>query len=344
LSDKLAWSLCNAIIDWQKIYGRHDLPWQNSTDAYRVWLSEVMLQQTQVATVLEYYRRFLEKFPTVQSLAQSPIDDVLALWSGLGYYSRARNLHRCAQQVCSQYGGKFPQSQAQLSELPGIGRSTAAAISAFAFGQSAAILDGNVKRVFCRIFGIEGYPGAGKIEKTLWQIAEREKPQGDVQAYTQGLMDLGATLCTRQKPRCTDCPVARHCAAFVDGRQAELPTRKPKKVIPIKTVNFELIRKNGEVLLERRPPSGIWGGLWCLPQFDTLPIGSKTLGSFEHGFTHFKMLATVFERSLAGDSIIPQVQDGHQRYVNRDAALALGLPAPIRVLLEAQLSEVFVGQ
>jgi A/G-specific adenine glycosylase len=338
LSKKAPWSLCKAIIDWQQIHGRHDLPWQNTSDAYRIWLSEVMLQQTQVATVLDYYQRFLEKFPTVESLAQAPIDDVLALWSGLGYYSRARNLHRCAQQVCSQYGGQFPQSQALLSELPGIGRSTAAAIAAFAFGHSAAILDGNVKRVFCRVFGVEGYPGVGRVEQSLWLIAEREKPQGGVQAYTQGLMDLGATLCTRQKPRCTDCPVSQHCAAFIEGRQAELPERKPKKVIPTKIANFELIQKNGEVLLERRPPSGIWGGLWCFPQFETLPVGSKILGSFEHGFTHFKMLATVFERNSAA-ATISHLQDSQLRYLNRRAALALGLPAPVRVYLEAHLIE-----
>jgi A/G-specific adenine glycosylase len=327
-------SLAQRVIEWQKVFGRHDLPWQNTTDAYRIWLSEVMLQQTQVVTVVDYYQRFLRQFPTVADLAAASIDEVLALWSGLGYYSRARNLHRCAQVVVEQYGGQFPMSQTDLATLPGIGRSTAAAISAFAYGQSTAILDGNVKRVFCRVFGIEGYPGKAPIENQLWQIAEVEKPVGGVQAYTQGLMDLGATLCTRQKPVCEKCPLRTRCVAFQSNRQAELPTRKPKKAAVSKVANFELTRLDAKILLERRPPSGVWGGLWCLPQCQDVPKTSKAIASFEHSFTHFKMLAQIFQFPRASQSIA-SINDDSRRFVTLEQALALGLPAPIRIYLES---------
>ncbi|MCH2221614.1 MAG: A/G-specific adenine glycosylase, partial [Dechloromonas sp.] len=201
------------LITWQKVAGRHDLPWQNTRDAYRIWLSEIMLQQTQVGTVIPYYLRFLDSFPTVEALAAAPIEAVIEHWAGLGYYARARNLHRCAQQVATHFGGKFPANANELAELPGIGRSTAAAVAAFAFGQRAAILDGNVKRVLCRQFGIDGFPGQAAIHRKLWDLAESLLPEGDIERYTQGLMDLGATLCTRSRPRCDDCPVAAGCVA-----------------------------------------------------------------------------------------------------------------------------------
>jgi A/G-specific adenine glycosylase len=322
------------VIEWQKQFGRHDLPWQNTTDAYRIWLSEVMLQQTQVSTVIDYYQRFLLAFPTVADLAVASIDSVLALWSGLGYYSRARNLHRCAQLVVEQFGGRFPVSQIELATLPGIGRSTAAAISAFAYGQSTAILDGNVKRVFCRVFGIEGYPGKSPIENQLWQIAEKEKPVGGVQAYTQGLMDLGATLCTRQKPLCEKCPLQSRCIAFQSDRQAELPTRKPKKAAVSKVANFELTWLDTKILLERRPPSGVWGGLWCLPQCQEVPKKSKGIASFEHSFTHFKMLAQIFQFPKSSRSVAT-VSDDSRRFFTLAQATDLGLPAPIRIYLES---------
>jgi A/G-specific adenine glycosylase len=331
------------VVAWQKQHGRHDLPWQNTTDAYRVWLSEVMLQQTQVATVIGYYQRFLVKFPTVNALALAPIDEVLALWSGLGYYSRARNLHQCAQEVVARFEGSFPQAQIDLMTLPGIGRSTAAAIAAFAFGQSAAILDGNVKRVFCRVFGVEGYPGRSDIDKQLWAIAEREKPVGGVEAYTQGLMDLGATLCQRTKPRCNDCPLSARCVAFEKNLQVQLPTRKPKKLTPTKFASFFLIIKGNAVLLERRPPVGIWGGLWCLPQQGKIRNSQQDdsenqspkveLQGFEHSFTHFKMRAQVFEHSPKGKALNDGLEEGAQRWVKFGDLAEYGLPAPIKVYL-----------
>lgn len=224
------------LIAWQELQGRHDLPWQpqrgKPRDAYRIWLSEIMLQQTQVSTVIPYYARFLERFPDIEALASAPIESVLELWAGLGYYARARNLHRCAQIVVGEHGGRFPRLATEIADLPGIGRSTAAAISAFAFGQRAAILDGNVKRVLARCFAIEGFPGAAKTGKELWTLAESLLPITQIEAYTQGLMDLGATLCTRGKPFCSACPMHDLCLARQGGRQAELPAGKPRKRSP----------------------------------------------------------------------------------------------------------------
>jgi A/G-specific adenine glycosylase len=342
LANPLKSTFADFVVAWQKQHGRHDLPWQNTTDPYRVWLSEVMLQQTQVVTVIDYYQRFLVKFPTVRELANAPSDEVLALWSGLGYYSRARNLHRCAQDVVSRFGGEFPRAQSDLMTLPGIGRSTAAAISAFAFGQSAAILDGNVKRVFCRVFGVDGYPGRSDIDKRLWAIAEFEKPVGGVQAYTQGLMDLGATLCRRNKPRCEDCPLKNRCIAFEKNLQDALPTRKPKKVIPIKYAKFCLVIQTNSILLERRPPTGIWGGLWCLPQLglisaakqdDSYPQNTITeREGFEHSFTHFKMNAQIFDGS-SDSATQNKLSESTQRWVKFHDLAQYGLPAPIKTYL-----------
>ena len=225
------------LIVWQKQQGRHDLPWQGGRDAYRVWLSEIMLQQTQVTTVIPYYRRFLESFPEVTALAQAPLNTVLEHWAGLGYYARARNLHRCAQLVSDEYGGQFPQTPEALAGLPGIGRSTAAAIAVFAFGARAAILDGNVKRVLARCFGIEGFPGAAPVERSLWALAETLLPEQEIEAYTQGLMDLGASLCARNKPQCAVCPQQALCVACREGRQGELPLRRPTKVLPERRVS-----------------------------------------------------------------------------------------------------------
>ena len=233
LDDLVDPSFSQAVIDWQRSHGRHTLPWQNTTDAYRVWLSEIMLQQTQVAAVLGYYARFLERFPTVQALAEAPSEDVMAHWSGLGYYTRARNLHAAAKRVVQDYDGVFPSDPALLADLPGIGRSTAAAIAAFSGGVRAAIMDGNVKRVFARVFGIDAYPGIKPVEDAMWRRAEALLPEtqnnpGAIEAYTQGLMDLGATLCTRSRPDCGRCPLQDRCVAFATGRTAELPVRKPK--------------------------------------------------------------------------------------------------------------------
>src|ERR1700754_1419005 len=293
------------LIAWQRIHGRHELPWQNTRDAYRIWLSEIMLQQTQVSTVIPYYARFLERFPTVTALADAPIDDVMALWAGLGYYTRARNLHRCAQVVAHEHGGAFPQTVDELAELPGIGRSTAAAIPSFAFAARATILDGNVKRVLARVFGVEGFPGEKRVENAMWTLAESLLPDAankdEVTAYTQGLMDLGATLCVRGKPDCTRCPFAADCMAHVTGRQRELPAARPKKAVPTRRTWMLVLRDGDAVMLEKRPPSGIWGGLWSLPEAAdeaTLAARARSFGASEtvsplasltHTFTHFRL-------------------------------------------------------
>ncbi|HYD93756.1 MAG TPA: A/G-specific adenine glycosylase [Noviherbaspirillum sp.] len=343
-----------AVIRWQKQHGRHALPWQNTRDAYRIWLSEIMLQQTQVAAVIPYYLRFLDRFPDVASLAAAPSEEVMAHWSGLGYYSRARNLHRCAQRVVAEHGGVFPADPALLAELPGIGRSTAAAITAFAYGTRAAILDGNVKRVFARVFGIGGFPGAKPVEDRMWQRAVALLPAQDIEAYTQGLMDLGATVCTRGTPACKDCPLAPRCVALATSRVDHLPERKPRKAVPEKTTAMLVITHGDDVLLEQRPDSGIWGGLLSLPEVAAdgeaaadriaaavAPFGTaasvEKLHPFSHGFTHFKLHVLPYRvrldrrLDLAG-------QAGHVWYRNellRDAPL----PAPVKKLLLA----VFAG-
>ncbi len=327
-------SLAQKIISWQKVHGRHHLPWQNTQDAYRVWLSEIMLQQTQVAAVIAYYTRFIEAFPTVKVLAEAPEDDVMALWAGLGYYSRARNLHKCAKKIMIEFGGVFPADQTQLQSLPGVGRSTAAAISSLAFERSAAIMDGNVKRVFCRYFGIEGYPGIRAIEQKLWLIAEAEKPETELIPYTQGLMDLGATICSRSSPKCLLCPLQHECIANAKGKQTALPTPKPKKDVPQRTAHFALVlrlqHETKKVLLIKRPPTGIWGGLWCLPQLDIAPNNfNHQLPGFVHVFTHFKMQAHVYlmKDDIANNSSF--IADVPAQWVGFEELRTLGLPAPI---------------
>ena len=339
------------LIRWQKRHGRHDLPWQGTRDPYRVWLSEIMLQQTQVSTVIPYYRRFLDRFPDVASLADAPAADVMALWSGLGYYARARNLHRCAQAVLTDHGGRFPADPVSLAGLPGIGRSTAAAIAVFAFGISAAILDGNVKRVFARFFGIDGYPGNKAVEQTMWGLAESLLPKKEVETYTQGLMDLGATICTRGKPDCPRCPLAADCVALAQGRIDELPARKPRAALREKTAVLLVIVGNGEVLLEQRPPRGIWGGLLSLPEIEaTASSGVSTdsvvttasrfgevasceaLPPLRHDFTHFRLHIRPYAIHL-GQRHERAAQDKLDWYpLNR--LDQLGLPAPVRLLLQ----------
>jgi len=260
-------SFAKRLINWQRTHGRHDLPWQGQ-DAYRVWLSEIMLQQTQVATVIPYYQRFVASFPDIGALAAATEDQVLAHWSGLGYYARGRNLHRAALIIVEKFNSEFPRKFEDIVELPGIGRSTAAAVCALAYHECRAILDGNVKRVLARYCGIEGWAGEKKVEEKLWQRAEALLPQSDVAAYTQGLMDMGATVCTRGRPRCAACPVQDDCVALQTERIAELPAPRPKKVVPERHATFLLLMHGNDILLEKRPGSGIWGGLWCPPQFD----------------------------------------------------------------------------
>lgn len=342
------------LIAWQKQHGRHQLPWQQTRDAYRIWLSEIMLQQTQVTTVIPYYHRFLQHFPDVASLAAAPVENVMALWAGLGYYTRARNLHRCAQVLVQQHGGVFPADVESLAALPGIGLSTAAAIVAFAYGTRAAILDGNVKRVLCRVFGVEGFPGQLAVERQLWQLAAGLLPERDIEAYTQGLMDLGATVCTRTRPRCENCPMLSRCVAHETNRISELPMRRPKKATPEKRSVMLWVTYEDELLLEQRPPSGIWGGLQSLPEIERLggnpeaadwvteaqaalaDIGEiaelSVLPEFRHAFTHFRLRVTPIKIKLARRFCVAAQATYHWRDVNTLADAAL--PTPVRKLLE----------
>ena len=337
-------ALAAAVIRWQRAHGRHGLPWQGTRDAYRVWLSEVMLQQTQVSTVLDYYPRFLARFPDVRALAAAPLDDVLALWSGLGYYSRARNLHRCAMAVVADHGGEFPRSSAALAMLPGIGRSTAAAIAAFCFGERAAILDGNVRRVLARALGFDGDLASAPEVNRLWVLAEGLLPRRDVDVYTQGLMDLGATLCLARKPDCGRCPLADACLARASGRPESLPvkTRRLKRGRRVHALLW--LRRAGKVYLVQRPATGVWAGLWSLPEFDRAaaledlvdgwPGAGEWLPNIEHALTHFDWTLQPLAWRLPARGKLPQrVPEG--RWFTVPEALALGLPAPIRRLLEA---------
>jgi A/G-specific adenine glycosylase len=341
------------VIRWQRSHGRADLPWQGTRDPYRIWVSEIMLQQTQVAAVIPYYARFLARFPDVDALAAAPAADVMAAWAGLGYYSRARNLHRCAQQVVAEHGSRFPREVEALAALPGIGRSTAAAISAFAFGTRAAILDGNVKRVFARHFGIDGFPGTSAVERRMWTLAEALLPAEGIEPYTQGLMDLGATLCVRARPRCADCPVRASCIALRENRVGDLPAPRPVKPRPLRHATVMIMRDDaGAVLLETRPPSGIWGGLTSLPEFDAeapddalraairerygldVELGER-LPELRHEFSHFSLL--MYPR-LARIVAAVGAADAPARRVALLALQDCALPAPIRKLLRSLAS------
>jgi A/G-specific adenine glycosylase len=309
------------LVRWQRRHGRHDLPWQGTRDPYRIWLSEVMLQQTQVATVIPYYRRFIEKYPTVQSLARASEEEVLELWSGLGYYARGRNLHKAARLIARN---GFPVTAADIANLPGAGRSTAAAIAAFAYGERAAILDGNVKRVLARCFLI------GEKDR-LWMQAEALLPKRGIERYTQALMDLGATVCTRTNPRCDDCPVKAECKARRANRIADFPPPRERRELPQREATWLVLRRNGAVLVERRPSPGIWGGLWCFPEVNgKRPRGARALAPIDHGFTHFRLRI----RPL----LVETKRDLQGRWLRLDEAGSAALPAPVRTLL-ARLRE-----
>ncbi len=333
----------NRLIAWQRQHGRHDLPWQGTRDPYRIWLSEIMLQQTQVATVPPYYQRFLARFPDVAALAEAPLDAILAAWAGLGYYARARNLHRCARQVMERHGGAFPSRAAELAELAGVGRSTAAAIAVFSAGERAAILDGNVKRVLCRHQAIAGFPGTKAIENQLWQLAENLLPESDIEAYTQGLMDLGATLCTRSRPDCAACPLAVDCLARLQGRQAELPSPRRRAERPWREVDCVVLLAGKRVLLERRPPVGIWGGLLALPEgkadevcirFGLPPATATPLPEVDHDFTHFRLRLRPWLCPLA--AALPWAAgEADHRWLDLDEIEAAALPAPVLRLLQS---------
>ncbi len=256
------------VVAWYDMHGRKDLPWQRDVTAYRVWISEIMLQQTQVLTVIPYYERFMDSFPDVVCLANASLDSVLHHWSGLGYYARARNLHRAAEIIRDQHAGTFPDSYERVADLPGIGRSTAGAILSLAYAQRHAILDGNVKRVLARHAAISGWPAKVTVANELWRLADKHTPDQRIAAYTQAIMDLGATLCTRTKPRCSECPVAADCLAFERGEIDAYPGRKPKKAKPLRQTTMLLAVHDDAVYLERRPAAGIWGGLWSLPEIE----------------------------------------------------------------------------
>ncbi len=336
------------LIDWHGEYGRHDLPWQGVRDPYRIWLSEIMLQQTQVDTVIPYYRRFLARFPELSGLAAAPVEDVMALWSGLGYYARARNLHRAARMVVAEHGGSFPNTAARIAGLPGIGRSTAAAIAAFAFDERGAILDGNVKRVLCRVFGVEGFPGDKAVEKRLWELAEALLPERGIGTYIQAQMDLGATLCTRGKPACGRCPLFDDCVARREGRIADLPGARPRKAAPRRSARVAVIVRDGSVLLERRPPTGIWGGLLALPEIPaghddvaawaqaTLGVrsdGADALSPLTHTFTHFVLDLQPYRLHAA--EVTSLAMEGERLWQPLAGIDAAALPAPVRRILAA---------
>ncbi len=341
------------VMQWQKRAGRHHLPWQGTRDPYRIWLSEIMLQQTQVSAVIGYYQRFLERFPDIRSLAAASQDEVMPYWAGLGYYARARNLHRCAQEIIAHWNGSFPPTAEQISTLPGIGRSTAAAIAAFAYGERSPIMDGNVRRVFCRYFGIDGPTGKTSTEAELWETAERivaAAPASlDMAAYTQGLMDLGATVCTRGMPDCAACPLNTHCIARQTGRQTELPVPRQKKAVPERHCSMLVLVREGQVLLEQRPSPGIWGGLWSLPQFDDaealasacaaqgLPAANaQRMAGLLHVFTHFRLHIDPW--LLQATVPVLQEAPAGKRWTPLDALEQAALPAPVRKILEGIVS------
>ena len=365
------------LIAWQRAHGRHGLPWQGA-DAYRVWLSEIMLQQTQVVTVIPYFERFVASFPDIAALAAATEEQVLAHWSGLGYYARGRNLHKAAQLIMVKHGGEFPRDFEQILELPGIGRSTAAAVCALAYHERRAILDGNVKRVLARYCGIAGWAGEKKIEAQLWQQAETLLPDettshstkpasgqvagyrplgegrgegksvdrsADIATYTQALMDMGATVCTRSRPKCANCPVQGDCVALQTERIAELPAPRPRKVVPEKQATFLLLMHGNDILLEKRPGSGIWGGLWCPPQVEDgqesdyvlrndLTLSERSeLPVFTHTFTHFKLHITPVLLRMKQK---PQrVQQAGSVWLDVAGALRAAIPTPVRKMLEA---------
>src|SRR5258706_12175003 len=337
-----------ALLAWHARHGRHDLPWQRDPTPYRVWVSEIMLQQTQVATAINYYDRFMQRFPDVATLAVAPLDEVLHLWSGLGYYSRARNLHRAAQLLVSSYGGQLPVTAVELAELPGIGRSTAAAIRALGAGERGAILDGNVRRVLARCFLVTGAPSTRAAERRLWQLAEQCTPHEQVAAYTQAIMDLGATICVRRRPLCAACPLESHCAARRSRRQHEIPVPRARMVRRTRAVVMLLAqRSDGSVLLERRPERGVWGGLWCPPQFPSVEaaqlyaatrllsavIEPRALAIVRHAFTHFELEITpLMARCEARAGVM---EEPPTLWYNPAQPERLGLPAPVTALIQS---------
>ena len=347
---KLADDFSQRVLDWYEQHGRKHLPWQQDITPYRVWVSEIMLQQTQVSTVISYYLRFMERFPDVYALAAADQDEVLHLWTGLGYYARGRNLHKCAQVIVNEYNGVFPQSVEALSSLPGIGRSTAAAIASISMGINAPILDGNVKRVLTRYLAIEGWPGTSKIEKKLWQVAEQLQPANSSRQYTQAMMDLGATLCTRSRPNCEQCPLRKDCLGLKTGNPTQFPNSKPKQVKPVKHTYMLLIKDpSGALLLEKRPSKGIWGGLWSFPEaesikaanelFTTLLPGTSAapieVAHFRHTFSHYHLdIHPLIYSLMQTPNQCAETDKLDRCWYNPNNPLELGLAAPVKKLLK----------
>jgi len=336
------------LLRWYRESGRKDLPWQQDTSPYRVWISEIMLQQTQVVTVTPYYLRFMESFPDIETLANASSDDVLHHWSGLGYYARARNLHRAAQLIRDEHGGVFPDSFEQTIELPGIGRSTAGAILALACNKRFPILDGNAKRVLARYYAVDGWPGKTSVARTLWALADELTPKDDVAAYTQAIMDLGATVCTRSKPRCDSCPLAEGCTACSVDAVDDYPGRKEAKEKPLKATNMLLAHIDGVVYLERRPANGIWGGLWSLPEFDTekdidgwcqrelnaQAAQTDHWSTMRHSFTHYDLdIQPIAVRLSAQSSTVQDCED--KIWYEIGSPPPGGVAAPVNKLLQS---------
>jgi len=346
--DKLAGEFSGLLLRWFAQHGRKDLPWSRCRDPYRIWVSEIMLQQTQVATVVDYYQRFMTRFPTLRSLAAADIDAALHVWTGLGYYARARNLHKAARMVVAEHDGELPADIEALVKLPGIGRSTAAAILAFAYGQRQPILDGNVKRVLARLHRIEGWSGRRAVEKRLWALADAHTPAERVEEYTQAIMDLGARVCLRRAPRCGACPVSALCQGYRHGDAESYPGRAPRKTKPVKATGMLMIRNGlGEVLLQQRPPAGIWGGLWGLPECDAgLPAATRDFDHLgltletgapgpvlRHTFTHFHLDITPIPARVHAP--LDTVMDKQNLvWYNPEHPRALGLAAPVKKLIE----------
>ncbi len=342
-----------ALLRWHETSGRHDLPWQQRRDSYSVWISEIMLQQTQVTTVIPYYQRFLQRFPDLATLAAADLDEVLQYWAGLGYYSRGRNLHRCARKVAEDHQGRLPRDLAALMALPGIGRSTAAAILAFTDGQRQTILDGNVKRVLCRFHAVPGWPGQTSVSKTLWRLAEAYTPHHDVARYTQAIMDLGATVCRRHRPDCPHCPLRQRCRASAEGEASAYPQRKPRKTIPARQTTMLLLRHDNGILLEKRPASGIWGGLWSLPEYpltnaadDPEPLSEwchqrfglaiddiRPLPAFRHTFSHYHLdISPLLIAARFPGGLLMEATE--TLWYTRRQQPACGIPAPVQRLLD----------